>query len=174
MSATRAPIRLGRNLLPALQTVLVTTAILLGAVLTTNFAIGKYQDKQVQARAARTAALQHMALNALRGDVQSVTDLGDGVRGRTVAITGAGLIGLLVGLLARLHGAREVAVIDADPRRRAVAERLGMLALNADDDVDGDPVYLASSAFMMRRTAEMNPGLTFRDIKDVRAEKAAA
>ena len=42
------------------------------------------------------------------------------------------------------------------------------------DDVDGDPVYLASSAFMMRRTAEMNEGLTFRDIKDVRAEKAAA
>jgi peptide chain release factor 3 len=37
------------------------------------------------------------------------------------------------------------------------------------DDVDGDPVYLATSAFMMRRTAEMNPGLTFRDIKDSKA-----
>ena len=56
----------------------MTGVILLGAVLTTNFAIGKYQDKQVQARAARTAALQHMALNSLRGDVQSVSDLGDG------------------------------------------------------------------------------------------------
>ena len=77
-AATPTPIRLGRNLLPALQTVLVTTAIVLGAVLTTNFAIGKYQDKQVQARVARTAALQHMALNSLRGDVQSVSDLGDG------------------------------------------------------------------------------------------------
>jgi peptide chain release factor 3 len=42
------------------------------------------------------------------------------------------------------------------------------------DDVDGDPVYLASSNFMMRRTAEQNPGLTFRDIKDFRAEKTAA
>ena len=42
------------------------------------------------------------------------------------------------------------------------------------DDVDGDPVYLASSAFMMRRTAEMHEGLTFRDIKDVRAEAVAA
>ena len=37
------------------------------------------------------------------------------------------------------------------------------------DDVDGDPVFLASSAFMMRRTADANEGLTFRDIKDARA-----
>ena len=40
------------------------------------------------------------------------------------------------------------------------------------DDVDGDPVFLASSAFMLRRTEEGHPGLTFRDIKDVRAEAA--
>ncbi len=45
---------------------------------------------------------------------------------------------------------------------------------NMADDVDGDPVYLASSAFIMRRTAEANAGLTFRDIKDVRAETVAA
>lgn len=42
------------------------------------------------------------------------------------------------------------------------------------DDVDGDPVFLATSAFMMRRTVEMNAALTFRDIKDHRAEKVAA
>ncbi|MCW3474220.1 peptide chain release factor 3 [Limobrevibacterium gyesilva] len=42
------------------------------------------------------------------------------------------------------------------------------------DDVDGDPVFLATSAFMMRRTAELNHGLAFRDIKDFRAEKTAA
>ena len=40
------------------------------------------------------------------------------------------------------------------------------------DDVDGDPVYLASSVFTLRRTAEQNEGLVFRDIKDVRAEAA--
>ena len=51
-----------------------------------------------------------------------------------------------------------------------VAENRTALA----DDVDGDPVYLASSAFMMRRTAEMHEALTFRDIKDIRPEKAAA
>ncbi len=37
------------------------------------------------------------------------------------------------------------------------------------EDVDGDPVFLASSAFMLRRTTEQHAGLTFRDIKDVRA-----
>jgi len=42
------------------------------------------------------------------------------------------------------------------------------------DDVDGDPVFLASSAFMLRRTAENAPEITFRDIKDVRAETLAA
>ena len=41
------------------------------------------------------------------------------------------------------------------------------------DDVDGDPVFLATSAFMMRRAAEMNAVLTFRDIKDHRAPVAA-
>ncbi|MBS0642283.1 MAG: peptide chain release factor 3, partial [Proteobacteria bacterium] len=42
------------------------------------------------------------------------------------------------------------------------------------DDVDGDPVFLATSAFMMRRSEELAPEVTFRDIKDVRAEKVAA
>ncbi|MCX7381892.1 MAG: peptide chain release factor 3, partial [Alphaproteobacteria bacterium] len=42
------------------------------------------------------------------------------------------------------------------------------------DDVDGDPVFLATSNFMLRRTAEGNPDLTFRDIKDFRADKTAA
>jgi hypothetical protein len=32
---------------------------------------------------------------------------------------------------------------------------------------------LATSAFMMRRTAEMNAGVAFRDIKDHRAPVAA-
>jgi peptide chain release factor 3 len=42
------------------------------------------------------------------------------------------------------------------------------------DDLDGDPVYLATSSFMLRRTAELNPELTFRDIKDFKAEMTAA
>lgn len=76
--ASRPPIRLGSNLLPGLQTFLVTAAVLLGGVLLTDFAVAKYQDLQVRQRGARIAALQHVALNSLRGDVQSVTDLGSG------------------------------------------------------------------------------------------------
>ncbi len=34
------------------------------------------------------------------------------------------------------------------------------------DDVDGDPVFLATSAFMLRRTTEQNAALIFKDIKD--------
>lgn len=40
---------------------------------------------------------------------------------------------------------------------------------NMADDVDGDPVYLATSNFMMGRTAELAPTLTFKDIKDFKA-----
>ena len=53
---------------------------------------------------------------------------------------------------------------------RFVAEQRTSMA----DDVDGDPVYLASSPFMMRRTAELNPVLAFREVKDVKAERVAA
>jgi peptide chain release factor 3 len=35
------------------------------------------------------------------------------------------------------------------------------------DDIDGDPVFLASSAFTMRRATEAQPELTFRDIKQI-------
>ena len=53
---------------------------------------------------------------------------------------------------------------------RFVAANRGAMA----DDVDGDPVFLATSAFMMRRAEEHAPELRFRDIKDVRAAALAA
>jgi threonine dehydrogenase-like Zn-dependent dehydrogenase len=52
--------------------------------------------------------------------------LGDGVRGRTVLVTGAGVIGLLTALFARAHGAAAVAVADPDPFRLATAAALGL------------------------------------------------
>ncbi len=67
--------------------------------------------------------------------------------------------------LARWVSSEDRAALD-----RFVADNRGAMA----DDVDGDPVFLATSAFMMRRTAEMQPGLVFRDIKDVRAERVTA
>ena len=77
-AAARVPIRLGSNLWRGVQTFLLTGAVIFGGVLLTDFGVDKYQNMRVRERAARSAALQHMALNSLRGDVQSVTDLGDG------------------------------------------------------------------------------------------------
>lgn len=78
VATARAPIRLGRTLLPGLQAFLLAGAVILGGILVVNAAVGKYQDAQVRERAARVATLRHVALNSLRGDVRSVSDLGDG------------------------------------------------------------------------------------------------
>ena len=60
--------------------------------------------------------------------------------------------------------------VDGDRTRLA-----GFVATNRTamaDDMDGAPVFLASSAFMMRRTAEMNAELRFFDIKQIGADPA--
>jgi NADPH:quinone reductase-like Zn-dependent oxidoreductase len=57
-----------------------------------------------------------------------------GVRDRHVLVTGAGVIGLLSGLLAARHGAADVVVTDPSPERRSVAEALGLAAV---DDAGG-------------------------------------
>ncbi len=76
--AATAPIRLGDNLWRGVQIFLLAAAVILGGILLADFGVEKYQAMKVRERAARSAALQHLALNSLRGDVQSVTDLGDG------------------------------------------------------------------------------------------------
>lgn len=40
------------------------------------------------------------------------------------------------------------------------------------DDLDDDPVFLATSSFMMRRTEEQNPDIRFHDIKQIGIEIA--
>ena len=61
-------------------------------------------------------------------------DVGAGVRDRHVLVTGAGVIGLLSAMLAVQHGAAAVAVAEASPERRAVAEALGLATV---DDAEG-------------------------------------
>uniref|UniRef100_A0A8J4H8W2 Peptide chain release factor 3 n=1 Tax=Acidicaldus sp. TaxID=1872105 RepID=A0A8J4H8W2_9PROT len=41
------------------------------------------------------------------------------------------------------------------------------------EDVDGDPVFLATSAFMLRRTIEHTPALAFHDLKDTGVSASA-
>jgi energy-coupling factor transporter ATP-binding protein EcfA2 len=77
-AAARVPIQLGRNLWHGMQTFLLAGVMILAGILLLDFGITKYQEMQVREQAARIATLQHMALNSLRGDVQSITDLGDG------------------------------------------------------------------------------------------------
>jgi threonine dehydrogenase-like Zn-dependent dehydrogenase len=62
------------------------------------------------------------------------SELPDGVAGRLVVVTGGGPIGLLVGLLAQLHGAAEVVVVDPTPERRAAALAIGLDAVDDTPD----------------------------------------
>ncbi len=61
---------------------------------------------------------------------QNVRDLGDGVRGRNILVTGAGVIGLLTGLFAKFNGAANVAIADRTPARLDAARGLGLTAID--------------------------------------------
>ncbi len=79
--------------------------------------------------------------------------------------------GVAIGFEATPYGlARWVSSSDKAAMARFIAANRSAMA----DDVDGDPVFLATSAFMMRRAEELAPEIAFRDVKDVRAEKVAA
>jgi NADPH:quinone reductase-like Zn-dependent oxidoreductase len=75
--------------------------------------------------------LLHAAAEGYGPDVRS---LGDGVRGRRVAVTGAGVVGLLTALFARHHGAASVVVLDPTPERLAVAAALGLDTMDSAED----------------------------------------
>jgi NADPH:quinone reductase-like Zn-dependent oxidoreductase len=89
--------------------------------------------------------LLHAAADLRGTDVRS---LADGVRGRRVAVTGAGVVGLLTALFARAHGAESVVVLDPTPDRRATATALGLEVM----DSAGDPARTLKTAW--RHTAD--------------------
>ncbi len=62
-----------------------------------------------------------------------VRNLYEGVRGRTVLVVGAGVVGLLTALFARLGGASTVAVADSTPERLQAARALGMTAIDENE-----------------------------------------
>jgi putative ABC transport system ATP-binding protein/macrolide transport system ATP-binding/permease protein/lipoprotein-releasing system ATP-binding protein len=71
-------VQLGDNLWRGVQVFLPAAAVILAAILLADFGVQKLQAMRAQERVTRIAALRHLALNSLRGEVQSVTDLGDG------------------------------------------------------------------------------------------------
>jgi NADPH:quinone reductase-like Zn-dependent oxidoreductase len=84
-------------------------------------------------------ALLHAAADIHGTDVRS---LADGVRGRRIAVTGGGVVGLLTGLFARFHGAESVVVVEPTPARRRVATDLGLEVVDPDDV---DPAVILKS-----------------------------
>jgi peptide chain release factor 3 len=98
-----------------------------------------------------------------------------------VGVVGALQLDVLAARLAAEYGV----AVGFDPAPFAVARWVGsedraaldrFLAANRTavaDDLDGDPVFLASSEFMLRRTMELTPGVTFRDVKDATLARAA-
>ena len=64
-----APIRLGSSLWRGVQIFLLAGAVIFGGILLADFGVDKYQKMRVREREARSLALQHLALNSLRGDV---------------------------------------------------------------------------------------------------------
>ena len=77
--------------------------------------------------------LLHAAAEQHGNDVRT---LADGVRGRRVGVTGAGVVGLLTAVFARRHGAASVVVVDPTPQRQTAARALGFETINPDE---GDP-----------------------------------
>jgi threonine dehydrogenase-like Zn-dependent dehydrogenase len=65
----------------------------------------------------------------------TVIDVSAGVRGRTVLVTGAGVVGLLTALFAAAGGAADVVVADPTPARREAAEALGLECVDSTGDV---------------------------------------
>jgi len=81
----------------------------------------------------------HVGPICVNGLLHAAADVGgselrDGVGGRLVLVTGGGPIGLLGGLLARMHRAAEVVVADPTPERRAAALALGLDAVDDTPD----------------------------------------
>ena len=85
--------------------------------------------------------LLHAAADLYGGSVRS---LSDGVCGRRVAVTGAGVVGLLTALFARANGAASAVVLDPTPQRRAVASALGLEVLDPQAD---DPAVILKTAW---------------------------
>jgi ABC-type lipoprotein export system ATPase subunit len=77
-AAARAPIRLGADLWRSVQILVLGGAVVFVGILLVDFGVAKYQEAQVRARGARIAKLAEIALSRLQGEVQSVSDLGDG------------------------------------------------------------------------------------------------
>jgi ABC-type lipoprotein export system ATPase subunit len=77
-AAARVPVRLGGDLWPVARRLAFAAAIAFASVLLGDSLVGRYQRMVVQDRADRLAALETLALSALRADVKTITSRGNG------------------------------------------------------------------------------------------------
>jgi len=77
-AAGRGPNLAGRDLWRGARTLLIFGTVIFAGILLVDFAVGQYQEHQVRKHGARLARLAEMALSRLQGEVQSISDLGDG------------------------------------------------------------------------------------------------
>jgi hypothetical protein len=78
LAEARRPALFGENLWRGVLTCLFTGTAIFAGILLIDFGVAKYQEMQLRERGARVARLAELALSRLQGEVQSVSDLGDG------------------------------------------------------------------------------------------------
>ena len=83
-------IPLGGELWRNARAFLLAGVAIFAGVLLVDFAVAKYQELQVRAHGAQLAQLAEMALASLQGEVQSVSDLGDGRYELAVSLSNVG------------------------------------------------------------------------------------
>jgi putative ABC transport system ATP-binding protein/macrolide transport system ATP-binding/permease protein/lipoprotein-releasing system ATP-binding protein len=86
----QGPIFLGGDLWRSARTFLVAGTAVFAGILLVDFAVAKYQEHQVREHGARLARLAEMALSSLQGQVQSISELGDGRYELTVDLSNIG------------------------------------------------------------------------------------
>jgi putative ABC transport system ATP-binding protein/macrolide transport system ATP-binding/permease protein/lipoprotein-releasing system ATP-binding protein len=77
-AAAREAVRLGRNFVEAAKSLLMIGVLGFAAVLLADLGVATYQDMRVREHRERLLALETLALAGLRGNIESVADLGDG------------------------------------------------------------------------------------------------
>jgi len=73
------------------------------------------------------------------------TELAGVAPGKSVAVFGAGPVGLLAAYSAMLRGASQVFIVDKEPDRLALAEKVGVTAINFSDDDPADVIMDATN-----------------------------
>jgi putative ABC transport system ATP-binding protein/macrolide transport system ATP-binding/permease protein/lipoprotein-releasing system ATP-binding protein len=76
--AGRGRVALGADLMRGAALFLLGSAAVFAGIVLVDFGVGKYQQMQFRARGERLARLSNLALSSLEGNIEKVSDLGEG------------------------------------------------------------------------------------------------